>query len=464
MKTDENNEIRRIDTKKLARDITDRLFRNESKLEAAIFFCALLFAVVSSVLDIITGIAAGGVWNILRPLTVGLVLLLLRLLLPVSDSFFVVRGKSLILLAYSAVSIMLCGIDLGTARGVWNIILAVLGLIAALALYGTLIVDQFATDDKPAKYWLIYGGALYFILYSPVILILDGIRATGVLGALDAVFGGLASIFVMLMLLCLFDSLSFAEYMFSEIVDAGDDADTGEDTKSAGSEDSADDDITVAIRDGQDEEDNREEEEYVPYEEEQPAEVLTEQDEPADKPSEQKESEDIPDEEVYKPFDDIVNDYDASVVAVSDEVEDTESSGSSGQADEAGDDASGEPSGSIPEGISPTELKYARFAAAHHKPDETLQVTGMSGDLFDVWVDGDTICFLNDLGQAIEGRGVRTAVIPFADVSGLRLEKLEDGAECVVLTYEKDGEPREIRFTKESFGNFKRVMEQAAGE
>lgn len=459
MKTDENNQIKRIDIQKLALGIADRIFKNESKLEAAIFFCALLFTVVSSILNIITGIAAGGAWNILRPLTIGLALLFLTLLLPVSDSFFVVRGKSLILLAYTAVSIVLCGIDLGTARGVSNIILAVLSLLAALALYGTLIVDQFATDDKPVKYWLIYGGALYFILYSLVILILDGIRAAGVLGTLAAVFGGLASIFVILMLLCLFDSLSFAEYMFFEIVDAGDDADTGEDSESTGSEDSVD--TPSATEDGQVTEDSGEEGEYVPYEEEQPAEAPG-QDEPADKPSDTEDSMDIPDEEVYKPFDDILNDCDVPVVAAYDETAESDEDG--GQSDEAGDDASGETSGSMPKGISPTELKYVRFAAAHRKPDETLQVTGMSGDLFDVWVDGDTICFLNDLGQATEGRGVRSAVIPFADVSGLRLEKLEDGAECVVLTYEKDGEPREIRFTKESFGNFKRVMEQAAGD
>ena len=225
---EENKKLARTQIQRIVSGIAERLMKNESKLEAAIFGCALLFAVVSCVLNIITGIAAGGVWDILRPLTVGLVLLFLTLLLPASDEFFVVRGKSLVLIAYSALSLVLSGVALAGADGVLNTILAVLGLLAALALYGTLILDQFVVNDKPVKYWLVYSGALYFIFYSLVMLILDGVRATGVLGALAAVFGGLASIFVILMLLCLFDGLSFAEYMFYEIVDADDNADDGE--------------------------------------------------------------------------------------------------------------------------------------------------------------------------------------------------------------------------------------------
>ena len=187
---EENKKLARTQIQRIVSGIAERLMKNESKLEAAIFGCALLFAVVSCVLNIITGIAAGGVWDILRPLTVGLVLLFLTLLLPASDEFFVVRGKSLVLIAYSALSLVLSGVALAGADGVLNTILAVLGLLAALALYGTLMLDQFVVNDKPVKYWLVYSGALYFIFYSLVMLILDGVRATGVSGALAAVFGG----------------------------------------------------------------------------------------------------------------------------------------------------------------------------------------------------------------------------------------------------------------------------------
>ena len=40
--------------------IAERLMKNESKLEAVIFGCALLFAVVSCVLNIITGLQPAG--------------------------------------------------------------------------------------------------------------------------------------------------------------------------------------------------------------------------------------------------------------------------------------------------------------------------------------------------------------------------------------------------------------------
>ena len=382
----ENNELKHTQIREIASGLADRLFGNESKLEAAVFGCALLFALVSGVLNIITGIAAGGVWNILRPLTLGLILLLLTMLLPVSDEFFVVRGKSLVLIAYSALSVVLSGVTLAGADGVLNTILAVLNLIAALALYGTLIFDQFVASDKTIKYWLVYGGALYFILYSIVMMILDGVWATGVLGALAAVFGGLTSIFVMLMLLCLFDSLSFAEYMFYEIIDADENADDGGET--AGAENIADD-----LTDREDEQKIEETgggEEYVPYVEKQSSEIAPDLQE--DKPDAPEKCEDLPDEEVYKPFDDIVDDYESPYVALPDEGNDTGPEGGE-EAGKAGDDDSGEPAGSMPQGLSPVELKYAKFAAVHHKPDSTLQVTGMSGDLFDVWVDGDTICF-----------------------------------------------------------------------
>ncbi len=111
--------------------------------------------------------------------------------------------------------------------------------------------------------------------------------------------------------------------------------------------------------------------------------------------------------------------------------------------------------------LTPVERRYVSFGLAHHKPADTLQVKGLSGDLFDVWVDNEIICFQNDLGQASGGRGVRTAAIPFESVQGIGLSRL-DGEECIVLTYLQDGEAVRIGFTKDSFSNFKRVMMQAA--
>lgn len=113
------------------------------------------------------------------------------------------------------------------------------------------------------------------------------------------------------------------------------------------------------------------------------------------------------------------------------------------------------------ERLTPIERRYVSFGLAHHKPEDTLQVKGLSGDLFDVWVDDEVICFQNDLEQASGGRGVRTAAIPFESVQGIGLSRL-GGEECIVLTYVQDGEAVKIGFTKDSFGNFKRVMMQAA--
>ena len=109
------------------------------------------------------------------------------------------------------------------------------------------------------------------------------------------------------------------------------------------------------------------------------------------------------------------------------------------------------------ESLTPIERKYVSFGLAHHKPEETLQVRGLSGDLFDVWVDDETICFQNDLDQASGGRGVRTAAIPFDAVQGIGIGRIGND-ECIVLTYLRDNEQIEIGFTKDSFGNFKRVM------
>ena len=77
--------------------------------------------------------------------------------------------------------------------------------------------------------------------------------------------------------------------------------------------------------------------------------------------------------------------------------------------------------------------------------------------MFDIWVDGDVICFQNDLGQACDGRGVRTAAVAFADVENISAANY-GGEECVVMSYYRGEQLIEIGFTKASFKNFKKVM------
>jgi hypothetical protein len=268
------------------------------------------------------------------------------------------------------------------------------------------------------------------------------------------------------MLLYLFDGFSFAKYMIFEIIDAGDDKDEPANQTDVAIKENAISANTPAkvnsqtVRKQADEDRNTdipdeasEEAEYVPYSEHEAAPVqpvVAEKEEALKEDAEKDNS----DEAVL----DLGKLLESDEPKQDDQVTETSNDNEKKAPDEPDETKT------KAEEISPIEFKYIKFAAAHNKPEDTLQVSGMSGDLFDVWVDGDTICFLNDLTQAAEGRGIRSAVISFGDVSGFRFDKLEDGAECVVLTYMKVDETREIRFTKESFVNFKRVMEQAGGD
>ncbi len=468
--------------RKLLSGIAGRLFLNESKSETAVFIAAVLFSAVFMVLDIVNSIIEGKAGAIIMSLTVGIVSFLFVLLLTVSDRFYVVRGRSMILIAYSVFCIILSVTGFIGVSGV-GAALAILGLISALALYGTLIYDQLMTDDHPVKYWLVYCGALYRILYALVMLIINSVNATGVTGTLKGIFEGLDSIAVLVMLLYLFDGFSFAKYMYFEIIDSGGDSGADNDTDEgttpeAGSGSTGEENIkpvqdsapepdgiqtSEGCRDDSIPDDAADKAEYMPYTEDDARQEKTSAAE--DKSAEPEEiSKDNSGTE--KPSEKTaVNEVAASREETEEAVKD-EPSGkvSAANVGEAELDAKAITSKADAGEISLVELKYVRFAAAHNRPDETLQVTGMSGDLFDVWVDNDTICFLNDLGQAEAGRGVRSAAIPFGDVSGFRFDKIEDGAECVVLMYMKGDETREIRFTKESFANFKQVMEEAGQE
>ena len=556
---------------KLLAAVARRHLANNSKGEQILLLTVSILAAACFILNIINSIAARSVWGIVSSLTIGTAVFVLTVLLSVSDSQLLWRGRSMILVAYSG--LMLIDASLGLINPPASLtILGILGLLAAFAAYGTLIFDQFVSNDSRAKFWLIYGGVAYKLLFAIVMMIIDSI-GTGALGVASALVRGLSSIATLVLLLYLFDGFSFAKYLYSEIIDYSTEEDISGDISE---EDEEARHKEVDISDGAENmtgftnatqtsvsdnyEDNiTENEAYLPYsdqihahaednadkepsEEEKDAEnvmlsdILAKiveaevaDDDSKDETELQAEVEDTDQSAIavtqpdatencvpYKTDhadnetdDGRISDADNTIADVADNSPETENafeetvaeetgieesvieksaadespeetpdaeesaiaeSSSEEHAVEAADDGKSQTDDKseevIPAEISPVLLKYARFAAAHHKPDNTLQVTGMSGDLFDVWVDSEneTICFLNDLTQASEGRGVRSAVIAFSEVEGLSQECLADGCECVVLSYKKDGQAREIRFTKDSFPNFKRVLEQAAGE
>lgn len=531
--------------------IAGRIFKNASAGEQALFLAVAALAVLSYLFGVISAVVSLSVWSIINAVLIGIIFLVLTLLLFINDKYFVYRDKSLIIIAYSAVMLLSSSLNMIGAAGV-ALVLSLLSLISSVVLYGTLIYDQLTSGDGPIKYWLIYGGAVYKILYSLVMIIVNGAGSSSVIVTLDVVFGGLAFIAVVVLLLYIFDGFSFAKYMYYEIIDAGGkDESLDDESCDDGSVHPDEEDVDDAagktqpipkVPAGDDTDEDEEYTPYVPYVEET-ADVKDDSDvEPAGNGiqeetapdycsggncSEQEWDDEVDDtnkvdvpletlrgsgyeeinnergaarppadwedepkrdllygESVDAPgrgdADDIgaereFDETDITELGDTEYISDTESGGSECGADDCSPPAEKEGAAGMeseqneqnipsPEFISPTELRYVRFAAAHNKPDSTLQVTGMSGDLFDVWVDGDTICFLNDLTQANAGRGVRSAVIAFGDVSNLGFDTLADGTECIVLTYMKSDQTREIRFTKESFPNFKRVLEEAGGE
>lgn len=515
--------------KGMARALLCRLLKNESKVEQTLFLTALTASALFFLLNVIHQIIVGNVAGIVLSFTVEAALLLLVVLLPINDLYFVRKQRSWITVIYATVCI-LYAVKGFFGVGFIGIVISAIGLVAALAFYGTIVYDQFIIEDTPVKYWLIYGGASYKVLYTFVMLIINCVNGGGVVAVLWSVVGAAADISVILMLLWLFDEFSFARFLLGEIIDGDADvADETEDVEAADETepvadcDRTEEEVPVEVSDEDGEEENSDDldgkdVEYVPYVEdedepeiEEKAEVeeeseIAEEPEIEEEPEEESkseeqleieevsvsdeeaepalETEDVLDDEEYKPYDDIsVETYEAE-----EDENDTIASEELVEETEADDEIELEPAETIeadPEPvedvavdpveeesneenvveenleISPIELKYARFAAENAKPDDTMRVEGMSGDRFDVWVNADTICFLNDLDEAIGGRGVRSAVIPFDDVTGLGADKLADGTECIVLSYSKDGESREIRFTRDSFAAFKRVMESA---
>ncbi len=496
MKKSQNNAAKEYLRSALS-DTESRLLHNPSKGERALFVGAVLLSLVSLVLAAVVAIISKDALTIVRAFTENIIFFIMVVALTVGDKLLVYKNRCFVPIIYSLLWLARDAFALVGAEGV-GVLLGAVGLCAGLALYGIIIIDQFNPNDKAFKYWLLYGGAAYKILYILVAMIINGSTASSggaVAQVLSIVFTGVADILVLLMLIYQFDGFSFAKYVFSGIVD-GDDGEEDEEFVSAPpAEADIAEDTSLYVE--PEDMDDGEDAEYHPFEEiEQEAERPTDEqscDEDDIKyPDYEQEDvicdDDMIDDEEYRPYDETEEDChgDTGVRQVgSGEIpyeqpkeSQSEPEFSDGDDDVLIDDSLIETESEhksnvesivdAPESkeeadafaglkLTPTEIKYVKFAAAHHKPEETFWVEGLAGDLFDVWVDGETICFLNDIDQATGGRGVRSAAIAFEDVEGIGYGKVGDG-DCIVLTYKQNGVIRDIGFTKSSFINFKRVM------
>ncbi len=446
----------------------DRLLRNPSKGEQALFVITVVLAFASLILSAVMAIISKDAMTIIRAFTENVVWFVLVAALTVSDRVLVFRGGSLILILYSLLSLARDGFAFSGVEGI-HFALAILGLLAGLALYGTIIVDQFNGSDSPIKYWLIYGGSLYKLLYTLVTVIVRGIGAAevSVVSVLSVVVSGFASVAVILMLIYQFDGFSFIKYFFYEITGSDDEYDEQPDEQ---------DGYVAYQSDGQEQENVLVDEDVAAEEQLNKAPEAEAVEEVAEE-VEVDQGDDVIDDFGYVPYDDGSESdaVDSSVKPLSGNGNDGEQKEDEPQAYEAYeeslidddvliDDSVAEHVAAevSPEDIfaalTPVERKYVSFAMKYNKPEDTLQVEGLSGDIFDVWVDGDIICFLNDLDQACDGRGVRSAAIAFDAVQNIGVTALGEGESCIVLSYLKGEQTVEIGFTKASFKNFKRVM------
>lgn len=453
----------------------ERLLHNPSKGEQALFVITVVLSFVALVLSAVTAIMTKDAMTIIRAFTENIVWFALVAALTVSDKVLVFRGRSLILILYALLALARDGFAFSGAQGI-HVALAVLTVLSGIALYGTIIIDQFNGSDSPIKYWLIYGGSLYKLIYILVSVIVEGSGAAkiGVVNVLAVVANGFAAAAVILMLIYQFDGFSFIRYFFHEITGADDEEDEPEQTAEVASDyvdysqDTTESDVLV------------DEDVIETPAIEQPAEQVAEQ-QPAEAAAEAEETIEQTEEELiddfgYVPYDDGAESdaVDNSVKPLTDNnaVEEKKTEQQAYEAYEADlvDDevlidesvaeqvAAEVTPADILAALTPVERKYVSFAMKYHKPHDTLQVEGLSGDTFDVWVDNETICFLNDLNQASDGRGVRSAAIPFEDVQNIGFSDLGGGESCIVLSYLKGDMTVEIGFTKASFKNFKQVM------
>ncbi len=452
----------------------ERLLRNPSKGEQALFVITVVMAFAALVLSAVMAIISKDAMTIIRALTENIIWFALVAALTVSDKVLVFRGRSLILMLYALLALARDGFSFAGAGGIF-VALAVLTVLSGLALYGTIIVDQFNGSDSPIKYWLIYGGSLYKLIYILVSTIVEGSGAAkvGVVNVLAVVGNGIAAAMVILMLIYQFDGFSFIRYFFHEIAGADDEI-ADEDAATEAPADyvayEQESDGTEVLVDETAVETPVDETVEVPVARQQPEAPVAEETRETEEPEDE-----LIDDFGYVPYDDGAESdaVDNSVKPLTDNNEEheqeTQQSYEAYEADLMDDDVLVDDSvaeqvaaevtpADILAALTPVERKYVSFAMKYHKPHDALQVEGMSGDMFDVWVNNETICFLNDLNQASDGRGVRSAAIPFEDVQNIGFSDLGGGEGCIILSYLKDETTVEIGFTKASFKNFKQVM------
>lgn len=487
----------------------DKLLHNSSRGEQALCWVTVLLALMSLVMSAVTAIAGGDAMTIARAFTEKPVLFVLIVLLTVYDRVFLLRGRSLTVIVFCLLSIVRDVFGVMGADG-FAVVLAVLSLLAGTAFYGTIFVDQLSPNDHRLKYRIIYGGALVRLLVILISIIAQGsgLAEAGTAEVLAVMAHGFTEIFVLALMVCHFDSgFGYLKFILNEITAPAEaeyvpfddepeaayvplDEPAVESVKNVDSIENIENTESVepdeAPNPAEPDEDVLDDFGYVPYDDDSPDAAVDSSVRPV-----VMSAEDVGEPEAAYPavsdgdepmtvveedgvlVDDSVIEYEraqrrreaaeAAEAAVAKAAE-AASAAVTDTAEDVDTDTDAAPS-SQPESraqqlwaqLTPIEQRYVSFGLAHHKPEDTLQVEGLSGDLFDVWLDDDTICFQNDLDQASNGRGVRTAAIPFDAVQNIGLRDL-DGEQCIVLTYIRDGETVEIGFTRASFGNFRRVV------
>ena len=204
----------------------DRLLRNPSRGEQALFICVVVLAFAALIFSVITAIMSKDAMTIIRAFTENIFMFALIAALTVSDRVLVWRGRSMIIILYALLALASDAFAFVGVSGIMTV-LAVVGVLAGLALYGTLLVDQLNNADKAIKYWLVYGGALYKLLYTLISVIVRGTITSeqgSVASVLAIVVIGLSDVAVLLMLIYQFDGFDFAKYLLYEIISNPDEA------------------------------------------------------------------------------------------------------------------------------------------------------------------------------------------------------------------------------------------------
>lgn len=189
----------------------DKLLHNPSRGECILCWVTLIFAFFSLVMSVIGAFGGDGAVPIIRAFTEKPVWFVLIILLMVYDRVLVFRGRSLTVMVFCLLSIASDAIAIVGAGG-FSVVMAVLTLLAGVAFYGTLFVDQLAPSDRPLKYRIVYGGALLKLILILVTVIVEGSKSSGagaVVGVLGIIASGFTELLVIALMICHFDGFGY---------------------------------------------------------------------------------------------------------------------------------------------------------------------------------------------------------------------------------------------------------------